>query len=280
MKRSLVVLGLATALLGASLMAAAAPAPAATPPSPPASAPPALTPAATDTAAGNTAFAADLYSRLSKTDAGQNLFLSPYSISAALAMTAQGARGDTAAQMNKVLHIGPNFQAGMAEITPALHPQDAPFDLSVANNLWVDQTFPLSEAFVADCRKNYDAGIVGVDFLHNAQPARIQINAAVAAQTHDKIKDLLPADAVNHDTALILTNAIYFKGAWQTAFPKAATTDQPFHIAGGTDITVPLMKSPPETRYGYAETDSARSSPCPTKARPRPTPALAAARCP
>jgi serpin B len=214
----------------------------------------AATPVATDTAGRNTAFAADLYTQLDKSNADKNLFLSPYSISAALGMTAQGAKGKTADQMNKVLNVGPDFQTGMAEITQALNPPKAPFELSVSNNLWVDQTFPLADRFVADAKKNYDAGIVNMDFIRNFEPARLQINTAIAAQTRDKIKDLIPSGALTTDTRLVLTNAIYFKGTWQTPFPKDATTDQPFHAPGGKDVKVPLMKAPGETRFGYFET--------------------------
>ena len=228
----------------------------------------AATPAAADTANRNIGFAADLYAQLNKANGGKNLFLSPYSISAALGMTAQGARGKTADQMNKVLNIGGDFQAGMAEITTALNPKGAPFELSVANGLWVDQTFPLAAGFVADCRKNYDAGIVGVDFVRNSEAARKQINTAIAAQTHDKIQDLIPPKAVDSSTALVLTNAIYFKGTWENPFPKDATTDQPFHAVGGKDETVPMMKSPSGAMFAYAETDDAQILSLPYKGAP------------
>jgi serpin B len=228
----------------------------------------AASPAATDTASRNNGFAADLYAQLTKGNGDKNLFLSPYSISAALAMTAQGAKGKTAAQMDSVLHIGPDYQAGMAEITPALNPKNAPFELSVSNDLWVDRTFPLADSFVADCHKNYDANVTGVDFVTKAEGARNQINSAVAAQTHEKIKDLLPPGSVDSRTALVLTDAIYFKGTWETPFPKNATTDQPFHMAGGRDVTVPLMKSPSSTMYAYGETDDAQLLSLPYKGAP------------
>lgn len=69
----------------------------------------AASPTAIDIAGRSNGFAADLYAQLNKTNADKNIFLSPYSISAALGMTAQGARGKTADQMNKVLNIGPDF---------------------------------------------------------------------------------------------------------------------------------------------------------------------------
>ncbi len=251
MKRSLpIVLTSLAALLGGNAITTAA------------------TSAATDTAGRNNSFAADLYAQLNQSGGDKNLFLSPYSISAALAMTAQGARGKTADQMNQTLHIGGDYQAGMAEITQALNPKDASFQLSVANALWVEQTFPLSADFVDQCKKNYAAGVTNVDFLHNAEPARKQINTAIADQTHDKIKDLIPARAVDSSTALVLTNAIYFKGAWQIPFHKEATSDQPFHAAGGADVTVPLMKSPNGTYYAYGETDDAQIVALPYKGAP------------
>ena len=218
----------------------------------------AATPTATDTASRNIGFAADLYTQLNKTNSDKNLFLSPYSISAALGMTAQGARGKTADQMNKVLNIGGDFQAGMAEITQELNPKNATFALSVTNGLWVDQTFPLAAGFVGDCKKNYDAGVVGMDFVHNAEGARKQINTAIAAQTRDKIQDLIPQGAVDSTTALVLTNAIYFKGAWVTPFTKQATTDQPFHAADGKDVTVKMMQAPSSANWAYGETDDAQ----------------------
>lgn len=128
----------------------------------------------------------------------------------------------------------------------------------MANALWVDQTFPLSADFIADCMKNYDAGVVGVDFVHNAEGARKQVNTAIAIQTHDKIRDLIPAGAVDAGTALVLTNAIYFKGTWENPFPKDSTTDQPFHAAGGNDENVPMMRSPNGAMYAYGETDNAQ----------------------
>ena len=53
---------------------------------------------------GNDAFALALYAKLRAENKG-NVFLSPYSISTALAMTYAGAKGKTAAEMAEVLHF-------------------------------------------------------------------------------------------------------------------------------------------------------------------------------
>jgi serpin B len=217
-------------------------------------------------ATGNNAFATDLFQQLDKTNADKNFFLAPFSISSALTMTAQGAKAKTLDQMAKVLHLAANSPAGIADINTQLLGSDVkrPYELSVANDLWVDQTFPLAAGFVADAKKNFQAGVTPLDFIHQADASRRLINNAIASQTHDKIKDLLPADSVDATTALILTNAIYFKGTWETQFNKNATTDQPFH-APGTDVTVPLMRSPNSAAFAYSETDALQTVSLPYK---------------
>ncbi len=81
---------------------------------------------------------------------------------------------------------------------------------------------------------------------------RKTINLWVEQQTRDKIKDLLAPPDVTKDTDLILTNAVYFKGAWATPFPKGATKDVPFKD-GKTSNPVPTMHL--TDQFGYVETD-------------------------
>ncbi|WP_460810821.1 serpin family protein [Microlunatus endophyticus] len=69
-----------------------------------------------DVAGSVRAFTAELYGRLaSSADAGNgsrngsgNIVVSPYSAAAALGMTLEGARGETAAQIGRVLHVAPD----------------------------------------------------------------------------------------------------------------------------------------------------------------------------
>jgi serpin B len=100
----------------------------------------------------NTHFAADLLAQVTRNSADKNLFFSPSSISSALAMADAGARGATADQMNKVLHVDDlaATQAGLAEIQQRLTQPagNAPFELSVANGLWVEKSFPLLPAYL------------------------------------------------------------------------------------------------------------------------------------
>ena len=205
------------------------------------------------------AFAAELFGQLDQ-GAGKNLFFSPYSVRAALAMTAEGAGGPTKAQMYQVLHLSgaQSLQEEMAHLTDLSAGADADksaFTLSIANALWVDQTFPLKPEYVASVKHDFRAEANTVDFVTAADAARGTINDWVAKATNDKIKDLLPAGSVDKSTALVLTNAVYFKAAWQFPFTESATNDQPFHLGGGKVVTVPMMQGPSATFLNYGETD-------------------------
>src|SRR5262249_15119395 len=154
-----------------------------------------------------------------------NLFFSPYSISTALAMTSAGARGDTAREMASALHftlpdkrLHPAFAALMKQINgPG---KDRGYQLRTANALWEQQDYRFLPDFLAVLRDNYGAGLREVDFVRSPDASRQTINDWVEQQTAGKIKDLLPPDMVTPDTRLILTNAIYFKGSWASAFTK------------------------------------------------------------
>ena len=80
-----------------------------------------------------------------------------------------------------------------------------------------------------------------MDFKGSTEAARLAINQWVEQKTANKIKDLLPHGALKPTTRLVLTNAIYFKGDWQTQFDKAQTKDEDFHLSPAQTKKVPLM---------------------------------------
>jgi serpin B len=205
---------------------------------------------------GNTAFACDLYAQL-KASPG-NLFFSPYSISTALAMTYAGARGNTEAQMARVLHFGKN-QPGLHSSFGALQRQlnqarkQKGIELSVANALWAQQGHPFLPAFLNIGKDQYQANLNLADFQTHAEAARREINGWVAQKTKDKIQDILPPGSLDALTRLVLANAIYFKGVWAEPFPKAETSPQPFHLTADHQTDAPLMHHLDEVKY--METD-------------------------
>jgi serpin B len=213
-----------------------------------AAAPPAKDPAM---AAATATFGCDLFAKL-RSKSG-NLFFSPLSIETALAMTATGARGETRTEMDTVLHLTANAEGGVGAFLRGL--QAAPgakYQLSVANALWGQQGMPFRWEFLAETNRDYGATLHPVDF-HQPEEARQTINRWVEQQTKDRIKDLFAAGTLDKDSRLVLTNAIYFKGAWKDQFKKENTKTEPFHVTGDKTVMAPLMRRHGEYRYLEAE---------------------------
>ncbi|MCP4638825.1 MAG: serpin family protein [bacterium] len=167
--------------------------------------------AAQEIAAGVNAFAFDLYGHVRETEG--NLFLSPFSISTALAMTYAGAAGDTAAEMASVLHLPDTPERthlGYSGLMYRLWPPEKPdYELHLANALWLQEYYAFREDFLKVVRDQYDAGAEKVDYMGNAAEACERINAWVANQTNEKIENLINPSLVTADTRLVLTSAIY-----------------------------------------------------------------------
>jgi serpin B len=239
------------------LLGAPAPSGAERPPAPA----PAPSPAALALAAGQSAFALDLYARLK--GAPGNVLFSPYSIQTALAMARAGARGETAAQMDKVLHLPagatPEAWKGLvASVTttpfvPHWQPdgkqRQAPaYTVSVANALFGQRGYPFTPAYRALVAAAYGAELRDVDFAA-AQAVRKEINDWVLGKTNQRIKDLIPAGLPTPDTRLALVNAIHFLAQWAEPFEESATQEAAFTGAGGARTTVAMMRDTDHFRY-------------------------------
>jgi serpin B len=209
-----------------------------------------------DTAAvvsGNNAFAFDLYGQLCTTDG--NLFFSPYSISAALAMTSAGARGQTLDEMTKAMHypeqekLHPGFKSLDAALGGPPNVKRG-YQLSTANALWGRKDYGFRPEFLKLTKDHYGAGLEEVNFTQ-PEEARKTINAWVEKETRDKIKDLIKPGNITPDTRLVLTNAIYFKGDWVSQFKKDQTREEPFFLADGKQVKTPLMHQ--KGTFNYAD---------------------------
>jgi serine protease inhibitor len=201
---------------------------------------PATDPAAV--AAGNNAFAVALYGQLR--DQTGNLFFSPESISTALAMAYGGARGETASEMAKTLHFTlppEQLHSAMGALLRDLNAAHQGYQLNVANALWAQQGYIFLDAYLQLLKTDYDAGVNQVNFKGATEEARLTINRWVEQKTQDKIKDLIQPGALRSDTRLVLTNAIYFKGDWETQFDKAQTKNEDFYLSQTKTTTAPLM---------------------------------------
>jgi serpin B len=211
--------------------------------------PPSPSPDQAALSASNNAFAIDLYGQLRKQDG--NLFFSPESISTALAMAYAGARGSTASEMAATLHftLPPDrLHPAMGALLGNLNGAHTGYQLRVADALWAQKDYAFLDDFLKLTASNYGAGFHPVDFKAAPDAVRLTINQWVEKQTDDKIKDLLPPRSVSSATRLVLTNAIYFKGDWQTQFDKASTKDEDFHLpvtqTVATQSTAQTIKAP------------------------------------
>jgi serpin B len=207
------------------------------------------------------AFATDLWAQVGRSDA--NLAMSPLSIAVALAMTANGAAGTTANQMLEVLHVDSlaAYNAGMAALTHELESLAGPvrlrdgkagaISLTSADQLFGDRSVTWHQAFLTVLAKQYGAGMYDVDFLGDAEAARVLVNDWTARETHDRIPEILPKGIVDATTRLVLVNALYFKAPWDTPFEKSSTSQAAFHRADGSTVQVPMMHGDPEGSAVY-----------------------------
>ncbi len=208
------------------------------------------TPVANADDAGAEQFGLDLYAELAKKPG--NVVCSPLSVRTILALTAAGAGGATRGEMISALKLPGSVEASDATVSALMAQLNAPkgFALSVANALWVMRGFPLRPEFVTRAKTSYSAEARECDFVADPAGSRTTINRWVESKTNDKIKDLIPASAIDADTRLVLTNAAYFKADWQTPFPKPRTAPGPFTLPGGATKQVPLMHLSAELMAG------------------------------
>ena len=200
-------------------------------------------------------FSLNLYQHIISETNG-NVFFSPYSIFVALAMTYEGAHGDTAEQMNNVLGFEQNNEVSLCSFGRIynLLNIDAKYTLNTANALWTKEDYPFLEEYLNFINNYYMGKATDVDFTKPDEAAEI-INKWVEENTGGKIEDMLSSGDISPGTVLILSNAIYFKGLWLTQFNVEETVDRDFKLATGETIEVPTMVSTnSEVYFNYTET--------------------------
>jgi len=207
---------------------------------------------------GGNAFGLGLYAKLSGQEG--NLFLSPYSLSAALGMTYAGARGETAAQMKKALHVElaqDRLHSAFGRVSGDIRSagkEGGDCRLSVANALWAQKGYGFLKSYLKVTKTHYDAGLNELDFKTSPDDACKTINAWVEKRTDGKIKDLIQPRLIDQLTRLVLTNAIYFKGKWATPFKMRYTEQRPFRLPGGKQVDATMMHQP--MKVAYLQTDA------------------------
>ncbi|MDO9542040.1 MAG: serpin family protein [Kiritimatiellia bacterium] len=204
----------------------------------------------------NSTFALDLYQKLCPSEG--NLFFSPYSISTALAMTYAGARENTEKEMASALHFSmkqENLHPAFADLEDRLNKlqKAGNINLGVANSLWPQKDYKFLPEYLALIKKNYGVSITPVDYMQAAEATREMINKWVEDKTQGKIKNLIPPGIFGKFTLLVLINAIYFKGDWESQFRPDATKDSPFFISPEKSVQIPIMNQKENFKYAQLE---------------------------
>ena len=185
-----------------------------------------------------------------------NIFISPTSVALALAMTYNGADGETKAAMEETLRkqglTAEQLNQSYKDLMDALVSVDPKVLLEIANSIWYRNDVEVLPEFININRNYYNAEVNAI--LFNDQAKDI-INGWVAEKTHDKITEVL--DYIPEDAIMYLINAIYFKGIWRSEFEKDKTEDLPFYLADGSEVQAPTMQQQDTFRYFKNELMSA-----------------------
>jgi serpin B len=213
-----------------------------------------------------------LYNKCKKQ--GQSLFLSPYSITSALAMTSAGAQGTTKQQIRDALQVGLEgdaFDQALNAIDQSLMTHATATDgikLSIVNSTWMQTGWDFKVSYLNQLAQYYGAGVNLLDFTNKPEDCRVIINNWVASQTNDKILNLLPDGSIQSSTRLVLTNAIYFLADWLYSFNPTYTSNKDFTLLDKSKVSVPTMSlSKPDSmaKMRYARGSGVRALDFPYK---------------
>lgn len=184
------------------------------------------------------AFAVDLFKKSAENEG--NIMISPASVYLALAMTLNGADGETKTAMLDVL-ADPGLTVDLINNAcrswiDLLEKTDSKTKLEIANSIWFDQDFTPYKPFLQKNADYFAADIKKLNFNDRNTPKII--NNWVKEATHNTIDKIV--DSIDPDVVIYLINAVYFKSDWQTEFNKNNTRDRTFNTPDGT-IETPFM---------------------------------------
>ncbi|XP_034109646.1 antichymotrypsin-2-like [Drosophila albomicans] len=193
-------------------------------------------------------FTTNVYTKLVTQNPNQNIIFSPLSIQSCAAMTRMGARGETAAQLDRGLALISNNEAQIAD---SFHKVLAAYNKSsyihIASKIYIKDGYHLRDEFTSIISKQFLSATEPIDFTKNIRAAG-KINSWVEQRTNNLIRDLVPPSELDNNTHMVLINAVHFKGIWVHQFPKK-TKKEPFYLNNAKSIKVPMMNLRERLRY-------------------------------
>jgi serpin B len=174
-------------------------------------------------------------------------------------MVGAGASGETASQIQSALKlpfaltdVAPTF-AGLAcgdETDGSANGNQ----LSSANAVWAESGTTFEPAYLTTLSKGFGAPIENADFQLNPGLAVTAINEWVSQHTDGQIQNLLDTSDVTSATRIVLVDAMYFNGTWDTGFDPSQTTDFSWKLLDGTEVQVPTMSGEVNVGSGFTDT--------------------------
>lgn len=198
-------------------------------------------------------FALEFYEQIA--DSEKNFFFSPYSISLALAMTYEGARGETAEEMRNVLHFPESREEmretyGSEKMKMTQSHDEEKYIFKIANAVWAADHIKFKKEYFEHIKSGYGAPVNTVDFRDKKarKNAGEDMNRWTEKNTEGKIKDLIKPNDLSIETIMVLINAVYFKAQWVNTFKENRTKDDTFY-AFDENITTAFMHQTKRMKY-------------------------------
>jgi serine protease inhibitor len=194
-------------------------------------------------------FGLKLFRELNKDEAGENMFISPLSVSYALGMTLNGAAGQTREAMEQTLELQglsvDEINRSYKSLMELLTTLDPKVVFEIANSIWYREGFHVEQDFIDVNTEYFDAVVRALDF---GNPSAVDIiNGWASEKTHGLIDEVI--EEISRATVMFLINALYFKGAWLYEFDPDDTEPEPFYLNDGTQTEVPMMRQRSEFHY-------------------------------
>lgn len=185
-----------------------------------------------------TGFGFQLFRHLRAEDPKANLFASPTSAAIALALTYNGAAGQTQTEMAQTLGVGDVDletlnETNRAWLAALQNTGDPQAELDLANSVWYRSDRPVLESFRDQVRAHYAAEVLPIS-------TAAAINQWVEEATRGRIDEIIEGE-IPGDVVAYLINALYFKADWTFQFDEADTREAQFHLLDGSTVTVPMM---------------------------------------
>jgi serpin B len=207
---------------------------------------------------GNRQFAFDLLRLVHRDQEGASVVLSPLSVSTALTMTYNGARGQTREEMERGLRYsglpGEAVNGTYTHLLPHLQWADPEVSLALSNSIWYREGEAISGEFLETTEAVFDAEVAAIDFSDPG--AADTINGWIGEATEGKIEKMI-AGPIGDQVVMYLINAVYFKGEWTDPFDPSQTYPADFYRADGSTVQVDMMRASANYAFAQEETFSA-----------------------